>query len=103
MAFVITATANFPNNTAFDVISNADADTTPCTITHNFGSTVVQVALIPLLDNFFTARWFVASLTANTVVLTKSNAVGSSNAAAQLRVLVRPYDDKGLVPHYGSA
>jgi len=90
MAVTVTPITTGINNTVFDVIATADADTT-ATCTHNQNSTGVWIMLVPLLDAAHTSRWIVSSITATTIVLTKGIGVGSGNAGAQLRVFVLPY------------
>lgn len=82
-----------------NVIATADADTT-ATITHNFGTSAGDLAagrpiviLEPLLQaSAGLSLWAFTSKTTNTVVCTKSTAVGSGNAGAQIRVhVLRPH------------
>jgi len=81
------------------VVATADADTT-ATIQHNMGLSVAQLAqgfpnvemTILLQVVAKKADWTISSRTADTVVLTKTAAVGSGSASAQLRVSVaRPH------------
>jgi hypothetical protein len=90
-----------PNNNANavtgTVIADADADVT-AVITHNMGLMPAQLAalspwirLIPLQAKAFVSLWFLAAFDANTVTLTKANAMGSGDAAPQIQfVIERP-------------
>lgn len=74
------------NELTVDVIATADADVAAA-VPHNFGTSQIGVILVPLAAEFFLSTWFVASVTATTINLTKANAVGSGAAGAQVRVL----------------
>ena len=89
------------NSQAFSVIASADGDT-DVVITHNWGLTAAQIALLqpwPRLfglqgaaASFALSNWTVKAWAANTITLTKTTAGGSGNAAAQLGgVLERPH------------
>lgn len=77
------------------VVATADADTT-ATIQHNMGLTAAQLAAgFPVVELTILlqvvakkADWTVSARTADTVVLTKTAAVGSGSASAQLRVSI---------------
>ena len=77
------------------VIAAADADTT-ATITHNMNLSTGELAaglprvnITELLQvSGGLSAWAVTAITATTVVLTKSVAAGSGNAAAQLVVYI---------------
>jgi hypothetical protein len=77
------------------IIKSADGDNT-VTITHNMQLTAAQltqgfpeVVLEPLLANYYITNPFVASKTADTVVLTLGTGGGSGNAGAQIRFRIR--------------
>lgn len=78
-----------------NVIATADADTT-AVIVHNMGVSAADllagfphVILQPLLQVVAgLSLWAITGRTADNITLTKSTAVGSGNAGAQLRVAV---------------
>jgi len=90
------AQAAVQNTCKATVIASADADTT-ATITHNLGFTAAELAAgYPevVVESLLQAPaglslWAITSKTANTTVLTKSVAVGSGNAGAQIAVTVK--------------
>lgn len=69
-----------------DVIATADADTT-ATVPHGLPAAPQEVAITPLLQaEAALSAWAVTTINATNVVLTKSTAVGSGAAGAQVRV-----------------
>lgn len=72
-----------------DVVASADADTS-ATITHNFGVAPREALIENLLNAIAAASdWAVTTRSTTQVVLTKSTAVGSGNAGAQIRVHIK--------------
>lgn len=72
-----------------DVTATADADTT-ATIPHGLGAAPQEVTLTPLLQApGALSAWAATTINATNVVLTKSTAVGSGNAGAQLRCIIK--------------
>jgi len=71
----------------FDVTATADADTVTASIPHGMG-VIPDVSLIKLIAPGATVvhAWAVTTLDATNLILTKTTAVGSGNAGAQLRV-----------------
>jgi len=72
------------------IIATADSDTT-VTLTHNWGLSAAQQAMLwpsvnPLTGPGQLSLWYASSVTANTVVMTKSTASGSGAVAAQAQV-----------------
>lgn len=89
--------ATVADSVAATVIEAADAAATDV-ITHAFGLTVAQLAagqpeviLIPLTPFAILSAWTVpeAQRLTNTVRVDKANVMGSGNAAAQLRVILK--------------
>lgn len=75
----------------WDIIATADADTT-ATITHGLGGGVApqDVQLTNLLQApAGVSAWAVTGFSATQITLTKGTGVGSGNAGAQLRAIVR--------------
>lgn len=72
-----------------DVTASADADVT-ANIPHGMGNAAVKkVIILPLLQAAAgLSLWAVTTQDAINIVCTKSAAVGSGNAAAQLRVFI---------------
>lgn len=72
-----------------DVVATADADTT-ATIPHGLGAAPEEVTLTNLLQApAALSGWAATTINATNVVLTKSTAVGSGNAAPQLRCIIK--------------
>lgn len=75
-----------------DVIATADADTT-ATVPHGLAAAPSVVILTPLLQApAGLSLWAATTINATNVICTKSTAVGSGNAGAQLRVIA-------MLPH----
>ena len=74
----------------FTVTATADADTVTASIPHGMG-VIPEVQLTKLIAPGATVvhAWAVTTLDVINLVLTKTTAVGSGNAGAQLRVTVR--------------
>lgn len=71
------------------VIATADADTT-ATVPHGFGITPRDIVITEILQApAALSAWAATTIDATNVVLTKSTAVGSGNAAAQIHVTAR--------------
>lgn len=93
MAVTITPVNTVPAGglrATFDVKASADADTT-ATIAHGLpagSDTKIKVTLEPTHAAFYTSTWIVTSRDATNVVLTKSTAVSSGNAANQVRATI---------------
>lgn len=92
MAFTNTAVGPSINtgfDRAYDIIATADADSAD-TITHNIGLTPLEIIITPILAKGITGNWSFTSANTTQVVITKNNVgVGSGDAAAQVRVIVR--------------
>jgi len=78
-----------------DIAKSADGDAS-VTVTHNMNTSVAdlaagfpEVALEPLLSQFYTTLPFIASRTTNTVVITLGTGGGSGTALAQIRARIR--------------
>ena len=86
----VTVTQDWRTNDAveYTVIATADADTVTGNIAHGMGARP-QVTLIPILQApAGLSLWAATTIDATNVVATKSTAVGSGNAGAQLRVRI---------------
>lgn len=84
-------TNTIPRATSYiaDVKATADADTT-ATCPHGLGVVPQEVIITPLLQaSAGLSLWAVTTIDATNVVLTKSTAVGSGNAANQVRVIAK--------------
>ena len=91
MAVTVSQVGSGNYTKTWNVIASADGDTA-ATITHGFASTPAQVFLVPLLAVAYTAQWIVSTVNASQVILGKTSAGTSSNASAQLQVIVEiPY------------
>lgn len=86
MAVSITTVVNQPAMKVFDVAASADTDVA-AVIPHGFSIAPAFVWLVPILDEFYTSRWFHLSTTVTAINLTKANAVNSGIAGAQVRVI----------------
>lgn len=73
---------------SWSVIATADGDTT-ATITHGFGAAPKEYNFAPILQAGNTSAWFVSSVTASVIELTKSTATGSGTANAQIIVFAK--------------
>lgn len=73
-----------------DVTATADADTT-ATIPHGLGVAPAEVTITKTLSQALAAEssWAVTTIDATNVVCTKLATVGSGNAAAQLKVIIK--------------
>jgi len=90
MAFVVTPI--FAGVTLFiaDIEANADADTDSPDIPHGLGAIPLDVTITPLLQaEAGLSLWALTGLDAVNLVVSKSAAVGSGAAAAQLRLTAR--------------
>lgn len=85
-----------PNRKYVDVEATADGDLT-ATIPHLLRVTPTKVWFTPLqLEAVTLSDWFVSTIDATNVVLTKANAVGSGVAGAQIRVFIEtPHSSPG--------
>lgn len=89
-----TATQSYGHNQVSADINKGASGDTDVTITHNMNISVAdlaagfpEVVLEPTLASFYTALYFVASRTTNTVVLT--GATGGGTTGANVRVRIR--------------
>ena len=89
-AVTITTVFDGPDSFIADVIATADADTT-ATIPHTLGAAPQEVTITQLISQALTAlsAWAVTTIDATNVVCTKLTSVGSGNAGAQLRVIIK--------------
>jgi len=89
MAVTLTVVLNQGNRRIVDVVAGADADTT-ATIPHGMADAAIkEVTLLPLLQVVAgLSLWAVTLQDAVNITCTKSVAVGSGNAGAQLRVFI---------------
>ena len=90
MAVSLTTILDGVDEHIVDVIATADADTT-ATIPHTLGAAPLEVTITQLISQALTAlsAWAVTTIDATNVVLTKLTSVGSGNAAAQVRVIIK--------------
>ena len=70
----------------FTVISDNAADAGELLIAHGMPVTPDEVVLTPMLVGFYTSTWFLTTLTAVNIGVTKIAGAGGANAAPQLRV-----------------
>jgi hypothetical protein len=90
---IATVVAQGIPNSQWTVIALADADVGPTTITHGFNQLGYFVVLTPLSTAGTLAQWFVSSaLGLLSFTITKSAAVGSGAAPAQVLVQIVPYN-----------
>lgn len=90
MAFTVTPV--FAGVTLFiaDIIADADADADSPNIPHGLGAVPLDVTITPLLQVAAgLSLWALTTVDATNLVVTKSVAVGSGVAGAQLRVIAR--------------
>jgi len=93
MAFTVTPILAGRYAFVADIIASADADAASPNIPHGLGVAPVVVALCPLLQvQAGLSLWALTTNDATNLVVTKSVAVGSGAAGAQLRVVA-------LLPH----
>ena len=85
MAVTVTPAYAGTYTKTWDVIADADADVA-AVIPHGFDAIPENVALVPLLANAYVSVWTLGVVDATNINLVKANAVGSGNAAAQVRV-----------------
>lgn len=88
MAVLVTPVVAGTYMKSWDIIADADADVA-AVITHGFGAAPVDISLVPLNTDFFVSTWTLGVVDATEINLAKANAVGSGNAAAQVRVIAR--------------
>jgi len=88
MALTITIVSETANAKVVDLISTADADTRAL-VTHNFGVAPREAIAEMLLAVARLSDWIVTGRTTTNVELSKSTAVGSGNAAAQVRFHIK--------------
>lgn len=72
----------------FRVIATATADKT-ATLAHTLGASPAEITLTPLLLPGVVSGWFLSSRNTTNIVLVKRSTAASSNAGAQLEVLVK--------------
>ena len=93
MAFTVTPVLAGTYAFVADIIADADADAASPNIPHGLGAAPVVVALCPLLQVAAgLSLWALTTVDAVNLVATKSVAVGSGVAGAQVRVIA-------LLPH----
>ncbi len=92
LAFGAVSTTNIRRTAdefVFTVIATADADTVTASIPHGMG-VIPEVDILNILQApAGLSEWAVTTQDVTNLVLTKSTAVGSGDAAAQVRVVVR--------------
>lgn len=91
MAITVTAVSPQGVNTkAWNVIATADADTASPNIPHGFGVAPFLVWVSPRLAAGALSNWFVSTIDATNIVITKGTAVGSGNAGVQAVLYAMP-------------
>ena len=89
MAVTVTASKTTGQNTRSWLIEmTADADITSGNIAHGLPFVPTWYTLTPLLDAFYTGRYFISTIDATNVVVTAANAVGSGAAGDALLLTV---------------
>ena len=90
MAITVTPNAALTgeNIKVFDIISDADADTTTGNIAHGLGEIPQSVVITPVLAVARLSEWIATTIDATNVVLSKTTATGSGDAAVQVRLVV---------------
>ena len=89
----ITATAVSPQGTntkAWNIVATADADTASGNIPHGFSAAPFLVWISPRLAAGNLSAWFVSTIDATNLVVTKGTAVGSGNAGVQAVLYAMP-------------
>lgn len=90
MAFTVTPVFAGVTLYVADIIADADADAASPNIPHGLGAVPLDVTITPLLQVAAgLSLWAVTTVDAANLVLTKSVAVGSGVAGAQVRVTAR--------------
>ena len=76
------------NTKVYDIISDADANTTTGNIAHGLGQIPQSVVITPVLAAARISAWIATTVDATNVVLGKTTTAGSGNAAVQVRLIV---------------
>ncbi len=87
-AVTITIVSETANAKIVDIIATADADTR-AVVTHNFGVAPRECIPEPLLAVERLSEWVVTARTTTNVEVSKSTAVGSGDAANQIRYHIK--------------
>ena len=88
MAFTVATLWRTNDAVEFTVIASADADTVSPSLAHNMGANAMVTLISVLQAAAGLSLWAANTVDHNNITVTKSAAVGSGNAAIQLRVRV---------------
>jgi hypothetical protein len=84
MAITVTAvTPQGVTTKAWSIVATLDGDTASGNIPHGFGAAPFVVFVSPRLAAGVLAGWFVSTIDATNIVVTKGTTVGSGNAGVQ--------------------
>lgn len=86
MAVTVAQVARFGGCSIWD-ITDDDGLAATTTITHLLGQAPVEIVLTPLLLVFFTSQFFVSTISATQVILTKVSNASTLAPTAQVRVI----------------
>lgn len=90
MAFTVTEVTALSgeNVKVWDIIADADGDTASPNIPHGLGEIPQSVVITGLTAQSRLSAFIATTIDATNIVVTKSTAAGSGNAAAQIRLIV---------------